>query len=413
MTREDIEQWARSGAMTLTGRADGYGLGPPGDLVSGLRAITAAIAEATHRLGREIRVSPLELLAERAAVLGLSRQGSTSCGGASRILRAADGWFALTLSRTDDVDMLPAWLMRDVRGGDDPWTDVEGPVARMPMQPLVERGIMLGLPIAALPSERVTTARSAAFGQLPVAAAAFGHSAAVTRSGSVRVVDLSSLWAGPLCTSVLHAAGADVIKVESVARPDGARRGPAAFFDLMHAGKRSVALDFRTASGRTLLKMLIDTADVVVEGSRPRALEQLGIDAVSVLTAGRPKVWISITGHGRSGSARHRVGFGDDAAVAGGLVVWDDDEPLFCADAVADPATGLVAAAAALTALTTEGSWLVDVSLANVAAHLSGPGIPVPKGLRAWPPVARRPVGRAARLGQHTQEVIEEVRGLR
>ena len=59
------------------------------------------------------------------------------------------------------------------------------------------------------------------------------------------MVELGSLWAAPLCGSLLAAAGADVVKVESIGRPDGARRGPPAFFDLLNGGKRSVALDLR------------------------------------------------------------------------------------------------------------------------------------------------------------------------
>ena len=59
-------------------------------------------------------------------------------------------------------------------------------------------------------------------------------------------------------------------------------------------------------------------------------------------------------------------------------MAWDGDEPCFCADAVADPTSGLVAAAATLDALATGGRWLLDVSLAGVARHLAGPTLPVP-----------------------------------
>src|SRR5438445_440620 len=62
------------------------------------------------------------------------------------------------------------------------------------------------------------------------------------RIEGARVVDLSAMWAGPLCASVLGMAGADVIKVEDPRRPDGARFGPPEFFDLLHAGHRSVVL---------------------------------------------------------------------------------------------------------------------------------------------------------------------------
>src|SRR4029453_19173112 len=93
------------------------------------------------------------------------------------------------------------------------------------------------------------------------------------------VVDLSSLWAGPLCAHLLGLQGARVVKVESTGRPDGARRGPAAFFDLLHGGPRGVARDLRDPAGAACLRRLLAAADVVVEASRPRALRQLGIEA--------------------------------------------------------------------------------------------------------------------------------------
>ena len=86
------------------------------------------------------------------------------------------------------------------------------------------------------------------------------------------VVDLSSLWAGPLCAHLLGLAGARVVKLESTRRPDGARSGPPDFFSLLNAGKASVALDFGTRCGRGKLRRLLERADIVVESARPRAL---------------------------------------------------------------------------------------------------------------------------------------------
>jgi crotonobetainyl-CoA:carnitine CoA-transferase CaiB-like acyl-CoA transferase len=226
----------------------------------------------------------------------------------------------------------------------------------------------------------------------------------------VMVADLGSLWAGPLAGALLAAAGARVVKVESTGRPDGARGGPAAFFDLLNARKRSVALDLRTAAGTHLLGELLARADVVIEASRPRALAQLGIDAEALLTGARPRVWVSITGHGRAHPQRDWTAFGDDAAVAGGLVSWHDGRPCFCADAAADPASGLVAAAAALDALATGGRWLLDVAMAGVAAHLAGPTLPAgDPPPAAPPPLPSPPPGRAPALGRHTAEVLAEL----
>lgn len=123
---------------------------------------------------------------------------------------------------------------------------------------------------------------------------------------------------------------------------------------------------------------------------------------------------MSITGYGRSGPAANRVAFGDDAAVAGGLVVWDEHGPCFCADAVADPAAGLAAAAGVLATWRAGGRWLVDVSLSGVGALLAGPAAEerfdgrTSRELSVAPPRARPPVGVAPSLGQHTDAVLRE-----
>jgi crotonobetainyl-CoA:carnitine CoA-transferase CaiB-like acyl-CoA transferase len=136
----------------------------------------------------------------------------------------------------------------------------------------------------------------------------------------LKVVDLSSLWAGPLCSHLLQQAGFAVTKVESTHRPDGARFGHPHFFAELDEGKSHVEIDFRSLLGISELRALIETADVVIEGSRPRALQQLGIEVDEIMGNAQPQVWLSITGYGRIGLAGQRVGFGDDCAAAGGLV---------------------------------------------------------------------------------------------
>ncbi|MEY2460795.1 MAG: hypothetical protein QOG30_2625, partial [Acidimicrobiaceae bacterium] len=84
------------------------------------------------------------------------------------------------------------------------------------------------------------------------------------------------------------------------------------------------------------------------------------------------RVWLSITGHGRGDSQRNWVGFGDDAAVAGGLVGWWEGAPCFMGDAIADPLTGIAGAGAVLDALREGGRWLIDCNLAGVAAYVAG-----------------------------------------
>ena len=398
---EELEAWAASGAMYLTGRPDGPPLGPPPGFVGRLRALATGLTD----------VDVLTLLGERAAIAGFKRSGDVSCGGAARLLRTADGWVAVNLPRRDDVDLLPAWLIGVEFGSDAPWEKMAAAVAKEPAELLTKRAQFLGLPVATLP--RGLIAASPGFG---------GDDTRGDGHGGLDrpfVVDLSSLWAGPLCTSLLQQTGARVVKVESVRRPDGARRGPAAFFDLLHAGQEAVAIDFRDADGRVALRQLIEAADVVVEASRPRALEQLGIDAKAVLgraaeTGQGPRVWVSITGYGRTAPGRDRVAFGDDAAVAGGLVAWDERGPCFLADAIADPCAGIAAAAGVLRALR-GGPSLLDVSMRDVAAHLAGPDAtcparPMPTGTVAERPRARPVTGRGPALGEHTEAVLAEIR---
>ena len=93
------------------------------------------------------------------------------------------------------------------------------------------------------------------------------------------------MWAGPLCSHLLQKAGADIIKIESAQRPDGARRGPPAFFQLLNTGKRNLTLDFSSAADLVQLRQLILKADIVIEGSRPRGLRQLGVHAEELICA--------------------------------------------------------------------------------------------------------------------------------
>ena len=136
----------------------------------------------------------------------------------------------------------------------------------------------------------------------------------------------------------------------------------------------------------------------------------MGIVAADLLrqpagTRAGSQVWASITSHGRGPGRGERVGFGDVAAVAGGLVACDDVGPCFLADAVTDPVAGLVAAAAVLDALAAGGRWLLDVAMAPLAAAVAGPAFRV-SGLPARPPVARPVVRAAPPLGSDTVTVL-------
>lgn len=387
-----MRRWAASGAMALTGLPD-TPLGPPEGLVDGI-----------EQLGRPFGgLDALALLGERAVHMGLWRRGATSCGGSCRLLAALDGYLAVSLARDEDFEAIPAWLELDHTPANAPaaWSAVTGAAAVRDPGELVARAALLGLPVA-----RVGEAAS----RPGVVRLPLGDAPAREAAGLL-VVDLSALWAGPLCGDLLAGSGATVIKVESRDRPDGARRGPAAFFDLLNGRKRCVALDFHETAGAGVLHALVRRADVVIEASRPRALEQLGIHAVDEVRDGGPQVWVSITGYGRADPGA-RVAFGDDAAAAGGLVVWQDGAPMFCADAVADPITGLAAANACLDALSSGGRWLLDVSMAGVCAGIAGPTLPASPDVEVAPPRSRPVTRTASELGADTAPVLAEL-GLR
>jgi hypothetical protein len=400
--------WARSGAMALTGFAGGPPRAAPAPVALAMERAARAFLEAAAAHGVRLALDGPALLGERAALAGLRRAGRSSPGGATQLVAAVDGWIALTLARDEDRAALPAWLESAPAafGAGSPWPRVAAACAERPVSCLVERGRLLGLPVAEVsppPAEPPAALR----------VAARGPRLAPAHSARPRVVDLSALWAGPLCTQLLAAAGAEVVKVESRARPDGVRAGAPGFFDLLHAGKASVALDLARAEDRRALRRLVERADIVVESARPRALRQLGIDAEELVARSEGLTWVAITGYGRADAEPGRVAFGDDVAAAGGLASLAGrglDGPLVCGDAIGDPLTGLHAAVAALEAFAAGGGVLLDVAMRDVcaAAASSAPPPGEDPDLPVAPPRARRPSGRARPFGADTARVLAD-----
>ena len=252
----------------------------------------------------------------------------------------ADGWLAVSLPRDGDLDLLPAWLETD-----DPAPDLVAEIRRRPVLELHERARLLGLAVSVVDGERpapLTLPPDAP--QAPI--------------GRPLVVDFSALWSGPLCARLLGMAGARVIKVETPNRPDGARFGNPAFYDLLHAGHESLVIDPSEAPA------LVAAA---TWSSRPPARAP---SPGGGCPAPAGTVWLSITAYGRA--AGDRIGYGDDVAAGAGLVERDlDGAPLFVGDAIADPLTGLTGAVAVLRALgrTAERrERLIDLPMASVVA---------------------------------------------
>lgn len=138
----------------------------------------------------------------------------------------------------------------------------------------------------------------------PLAAAPAGGALA-----GLRVIDLSRVLAGPLCTQMLADHGAEVVKVEPPAGDETRTLGPpfdehgdAAYFVALNRGKRGIALDLSQPEGRALLLQLLDGADVLVENFIPDTMSRWGLDYDSVLAARFPRlVYCAVSGFGADG----------------------------------------------------------------------------------------------------------------
>ena len=138
----------------------------------------------------------------------------------------------------------------------------------------------------------------------------------------VRVLDLSRLLPGPVCTLHLADLGADVVKVEDTGAGDYARSlglaptgdgrapsdAPSAFFRMVNRNKRSLALDLKATAGRDAFLRLAQRADVIVESFRPGVVDRLGVGYAAVAALNPRIVYCSITGYGQTGPYRDRPG---------------------------------------------------------------------------------------------------------
>ena len=133
----------------------------------------------------------------------------------------------------------------------------------------------------------------------------------------VRVVDLSRVLAGPLCTQMLADHGADVIKIEPPFGDETRQLGPpfddngvAAYYNAVNRGKRAFALDLNTPQDRQRLLGLLEEADVLVENFLPGTMEKWGLSYENTLAARFPRlVYCSITGFGDSGPCGGQPGY--------------------------------------------------------------------------------------------------------
>jgi formyl-CoA transferase/CoA:oxalate CoA-transferase len=189
----------------------------------------------------------------------------------------------------------------------------------------------------------------------------------------VRVLDLTSSLAGPYCTQILAALGADVVKIEHPERGDEARAwGPpltsdaSALFFAANAGKRSLALDVSVPDGREALLRLADRATVFIQSLRPGTAERLGLGPTDLQARNGNLVYCSIGAFGRRGPLSGEPGYDPLMQAAGGIMsVTGEPEgnPVRVGTSLVDLGTGLWAALAVMAALIEGRGCVLDLSL--------------------------------------------------
>jgi crotonobetainyl-CoA:carnitine CoA-transferase CaiB-like acyl-CoA transferase len=206
----------------------------------------------------------------------------------------------------------------------------------------------------------------------------------------VRVLDFTAFWSGPFATAWWSAMGADVVKVESVQRPDGIRFSAAVrpkvepryyemagLFHATNLGKRGITLDLGQPEGLALARRLIERSDIVCENFTPRVMDGFGLD-YEAMRAIRPDVIVlRLPAFGLEGPWRDRPGFAQTMEQITGmawLTGYEGGPPIIPGGFV-DPAVGVHAAIALVAALehrdrTGEGQ-LVEMPMIEVAAAMT------------------------------------------
>jgi crotonobetainyl-CoA:carnitine CoA-transferase CaiB-like acyl-CoA transferase len=226
----------------------------------------------------------------------------------------------------------------------------------------------------------------------------------------LRVVDFTWVWAGPFATMHLAALGAEVIKIESSARPDLGRRmhyhpqgiepslNTCGYFNQWGQGKKSVELDLKDPAAMESLMRLLSTADVVAENYATGVMERLGLSDEVLREVNPDLIVASISGFGHTGPMREYMGYGAATGPLAGLTSMTghpDGRPEQDGLAIGDPAAGISAAFAIVAALVMrqrgDAAPRIDVSLWEATAvnvvdawmgHQLGSPAPRPNGNR-------------------------------
>lgn len=203
----------------------------------------------------------------------------------------------------------------------------------------------------------------------------------------IRVIDLTTIYSGPICTSILGDQGADVIKVESPAGDwiRGAlnvqRNGVGGSFAMMNRNKRSIVIDLSHDDGKDVLRTLVKDADIVVENYRPGVMERLGVGYEALRELNPTLIFASINGVGASGPyAKRRVYDAIIQSVSGIAALQADpheERPVMVNSLMCDKLTSMTAAQAISAALVArERSGIgqrIDVAMLEAALFFTWP----------------------------------------
>jgi crotonobetainyl-CoA:carnitine CoA-transferase CaiB-like acyl-CoA transferase len=198
----------------------------------------------------------------------------------------------------------------------------------------------------------------------------------------LKVIDLTHVMAGPTCTLMLADMGAEVIKIEKAPSGDDTRHmippkigEEAAAFLMMNRNKRGIVLDLKTEGGKSILRRLIATADVLVENFAPGVMERLGFGYEDLRKDYPSLIYCSLSGFGRTGPYKHRRGFDLVAQAMSGIMSFTGESPhgppVKCGAPLSDITAGILAAMGILAAYvhrlkTGQGQW-VETSLFEAA----------------------------------------------
>ncbi len=186
----------------------------------------------------------------------------------------------------------------------------------------------------------------------------------------ITVLDLSTQMPGPYCSMILADLGADVIKVEAPAG-DPLRAYPP-MFDSVNRGKRSMALDLKTADGKAILRRLAGRADLMLEGFRPGVAARLGVDYASVAKIKPNIIYCAISGFGQDGPYRDRSGHDINYLALGGVLGLEvpiagrpSPPPVLVSDLAAGQFAAIGLLAALVGRLRTGAGQYIDLSMTD------------------------------------------------